>query len=462
MRAQPDVTRDLEADVVVVGMGPGGEDVAGRLAEAGLDVVGVDRELVGGECPYWGCVPSKMMIRAAHALAEGRRVRALAGDATVVPDWAPVADRIRAEATDGWTDKVAVERFEGKGGRFLRGEGRIVERGVVEVGDRRVRARRGVVVATGTSAVIPPLPGLDEVPYWTNREAIEATGLPSSLLVLGGGAVGVELAQVFARFGVDVTIVEARPHLLGADEPEAGEILAEVLRDEGVDVRVGSRVAAVGREGARVAAELEDGTTLAAARLLVATGRRADLAAVGVGAVGIDDSQRWLPVDDRLRVTDGLWAVGDITGAGPFTHVAMYQSPIAVDDILGRPGPPADYRAVPHVTFTDPEVGAVGLTEAAAREAGVDVAVGVARVPATARGWIHKVGNDGIIKLVADRARGVLVGATAVGPSGGEVVGLLTLAVHAEVPVAQLRRMIYAYPTFHRGVEDALRDLGEG
>jgi pyruvate/2-oxoglutarate dehydrogenase complex dihydrolipoamide dehydrogenase (E3) component len=215
----------------------------------------------------------------------------------------------------------------------------------------------------------------------------------------------------------------------------------------------------VHRDGARVTVALGDGTTLAAAQILVATGRRADLAAAGLGAVGVDESQPWVPVDDHLRVTDGVWAVGDITGKGAFTHVAVYQSPIAVADILGQDHPPADYRGVPRVTFTDPEIGAVGFTEAQARDAGIDVRVGATRVPQTARGWIHKAGNDGVIKLVEDTGRGVVVGATAMGPTGGEILGLLTLAVHAQVPTDQLRQMIYAYPTFHRGVEDALRDL---
>jgi pyruvate/2-oxoglutarate dehydrogenase complex dihydrolipoamide dehydrogenase (E3) component len=451
----------LSADVVVIGMGPGGEDVAGRLAEAGLDVVGVDRELVGGECPYWGCVPSKMMIRAADLLAEARRIPGLAGDATVRPDWAPVARRIREEATDDWDDRVAVERFEGKGGRFVRGEGRIVAPGRVAVGDRVVEARRGIVVATGTRAAAPPIPGLDAVPYWTNREAIEAKELPSSLIVLGGGAIGVELAQVFARFGVEVTVLEAMDRLVPVEEPEAGRLLAEVFEREGIAVRAAARVGAVRRDGARLAVDLEDGTSFAGAQLLVATGRRADLAAVGLGAVGVDESQRWVPVDDHLRVvgTEGVWAVGDITGKGAFTHMAMYQSPIAVADILGEDHASAEYRAVPRVTFTDPEIGSVGLTEAEARDAGTTVRVGVAQVPETARGWIHKAGNDGMIKLVEDADRKVLVGATAMGPSGGEVLGALAVAVHGPVPTERLRQMIYAYPTFHRGIEDALRKL---
>ncbi|MFP3906096.1 MAG: dihydrolipoyl dehydrogenase family protein [Acidimicrobiales bacterium] len=453
------MTANETADVVVIGMGPGGEDVGGRLAEAGLDVVGIDHELVGGECPYWGCIPSKMMIRAAHLLAEARRIPGMAGQASVTPDWAPVAERIRAEATTNWDDTIAVERFEGKGGRFIRGRGRITGPGEVTVDDRVITARRGIVVATGTSAAIPPIPGLDQVAYWTNREAIEAEKLPASLIVLGSGAVGVELAQAFARFGVEVTVVEALDRLVPLEEPEAGEVLAAVFTDEGIGVRTGARATSVAAAGDGVRVELEGGETLEAERLLVATGRRADLSAVGVGAVGIDEDQRWVPVDDHQRVADGVWAVGDITGKGAFTHIALYQSAIAVADILGEDHEPASYHALPRATFTDPEIGSVGLTEADARDAGLDVSVGFAKVPHTARGWLHKAGNEGFIKLVADTGGGVLAGATAMGPNGGEVLGLLTVAVHARVPVASLRQMIYAYPTFHKGIEDALREL---
>jgi len=215
----------------------------------------------------------------------------------------------------------------------------------------------------------------------------------------------------------------------------------------------------VREDGATIAVELEGGSRAAGERLLVATGRTADVRALGVDSIGVDPAARWLPVDDHLRVAPGVWAVGDITGKGAFTHVAMYQAGIVVDDVLGRDVAPADYKALPRVTFTDPEVGAVGLSEAQARERGLDVRVGVAKVPSTARGWIHKAGNEGFIKLVEDARRGVLVGATSAGPAGGDVLGLLALAVHAEVPTAHLRRMIFAYPTFHRGVEDALRHM---
>ncbi|MBI1375978.1 MAG: NAD(P)/FAD-dependent oxidoreductase [Frankiales bacterium] len=445
-------------DVVVIGMGPGGEDVAGKLAQSGLEVVGIEAELVGGECPYWGCVPSKMMIRAANLVTDARRIPGMAGTADVHPDWAPVARRIRDEATDTWDDTVAVDRFVGHGGTFVRGRARITGPGEVTVEDELYRARRAIVLATGTSPTIPPIPGLAGLPYWTNRDAVATEGPPESLLVLGGGAIGVELAQVFARFGSRVTVVEGAPTLLPLEEPGSGQLLAEVFEREGITVVTGATVTAVRHDGAQFTLTTPAGD-LTAQRLLVATGRRADLTTLGLDAIGVDPSARWLEVDDQQRVTDGVWAVGDLTGKGAFTHVAMYQSAIAIRSILGEPGPDADYTALPRVTFTDPEVASVGLTEAQARAAGITVRTGRAEVPHTARGWIHKVGNDGFIQVVEDADRGVLVGATSVGPVGGEVLGLLALAVHARIMTDVLQRMIYAYPTFHRGIEDALRAL---
>ncbi len=448
-----------QADVVVVGLGPGGEDAAGRLAESGLEVVGVDGGLVGGECPYWGCVPSKMMIRAANLLAEARRLPGMAGSATVAPDWAPVAKRIRDEATDNWDDRVAVERLERRGARFVRGWARLSGPRQVEVNGEILEARLAVLLDTGAAPWAPPIPGLAEVAYWTNRDAVETERLPESLVVLGGGAIGAELGQVFARFDVDVSVVEVAPRLLPPEEPEAGALLASVFAEEGIAVHTGAAITSVGHDRGGVTLELEDAAPVSGERLLVATGRRPDLVALGVASVGLDEQARALPVDGHMRVTDGLWAIGDATGLGAFTHMSMYEAAIAVDDILGRPGPPAQYHAVPRVTFTDPEIGSVGLSEAAAGQAGLEVRTGTSQIPSSARGWIHKAGNAGFIKLVEDTRRGVLVGATSAGPAGGEVLGLLTLAVHAAVPTAELARMIYAYPTFHRAVEDALRAL---
>jgi pyruvate/2-oxoglutarate dehydrogenase complex dihydrolipoamide dehydrogenase (E3) component len=454
-----------EVDVVVIGMGPGGEYTADQLAKAGLLVAGVENSLVGGECPYWGCVPSKMMIRAADLVTEGRRVPGMAGASTVQPDWAPVAGRIRDEATDDWNDSVAADRFTGQGGLLFRGQGKIIAPGQVAVGDDVLSARRAIVIDTGTAPAIPPVPGLADTPYWTNHQAIEAEQVPDSLIVLGGGAIGAELAQVFSRFGAEVTVVEALDRLLPPEEPEAGALLAEVFGRAGIGVRTGVKAERVTHDGgagdrARFTVTLADGAELGGSALLVATGRRADLAAVGTGSVGIDENQRAVPVDDHMRAAPGVWALGDVVGKGAFTHMSMYHAQIVVADILGREHHAAEYHAVPRVTFTDPEIGCVGLTEAQAREQGLDVRTGMTQVPASTRGWIHKAGNDGFIKLVEDSGRGVLVGATSVGPWGGEVLSMLTLAVHAAVPTKRLREMIYAYPTFHRAVEAALRDLG--
>jgi pyruvate/2-oxoglutarate dehydrogenase complex dihydrolipoamide dehydrogenase (E3) component len=453
--------QERNVDVVVIGMGPGGEHVAGTLASEGLDVVGLDHRLVGGECPYWGCIPSKMMVRASHVLAEARRVPDLAGTVgTVTPDWSIVAKRIRDEATDDWDDEVAVKRFTDKGGTFVRGTGRIVGPGRVSVDEQEYVARRAIVVNSGTAPAVPPIDGLDQVEFWTNREALEATELPRSIIVLGGGAIGSELAQAYARFGVEVTVVEGADRLLPPEEPEASAALTKVFEQDGIHVHTGVQAKRVEANGAGVRVVLDDGTGIEAERLLVATGRRTDLAAVGLDNVGVDVDAPAVPTDDRCRVTDGVWAVGDITGKGAFTHVSMYQAGIVVRDILGQEGPVADYRAVPRVTFTDPEVGSVGLSEAQAREQLGTVHVATVPLDETTRGWIHGPGGDGLIKLVADADRGVLVGGTTMGPGGGEVLGALSVAVHGEVPIATLRSMIYAYPTFHRGIEDALSRLG--
>lgn len=453
-----DATAPDEVDVVVLGMGPGGEHVAGRLADAGLQVVGIEAGLVGGECPYWACIPSKLMVRAADTLAEVRRAGELAGDASVRADWAPVVRRVR-DATDGWDDRAAAERFVGKGGVLVRGRGKLAAPDAVEVDGRTIRARRGVVVATGTRPAVPPIDGLADTPFWTNRDAIEAAVLPASIVVLGAGPVGVELAQVHARFGVETTVVESADRLLPSEDRCVGERLADVFADDGIDVVLGARAVRVQHASDAFTIELDDGRTRRSERLLVATGRRVDLGAIASDSIGVDPDDRALPVDEHLRVADGVWAVGDVTGKGPFTHVAMYQAEIAAADILGEPHAAADYAAVPRVTFCDPEVGSVGMTVDAARDAGIAVAVGSADVPATTRGWLHGPGNVGVIQVVSDLDRGVLIGATSMGPHGGEVLGLLTLAVHARVPVDELRTMIAAYPTFHRGVRDAIDDL---
>lgn len=448
-------------DAVVIGMGPGGEDLAGRLAAAGWRVAGVEERLVGGECPYFGCIPSKMIVRAADLLAESRRVPVLAGTASDAPDWGKVAHRIRAEATDNWNDKAAADRFTDKGGILVRGHGRLAGPGRVVVGDRELEAGRAIVLNPGTSPAVPPIPGLADVPYWTNRELLRTETIPASLTVLGGGAIGLEMAQGMARFGARVTVIEALDRILAVEEPEASQALTEVFEREGIEVRTKSRAASVSSDAAGITVELDGGDRVTSEKLLVSVGRRPNLGDLGLETVGLDPHARALPVTDRMRVegVEHLWAVGDVCGKGAFTHISMYQAGIAFADIVGREGPPADYRALPRVTFTDPEVGGAGLTEQQAREQGLRLRVGTTPTSYSTRGWIHGPGNDGLLKLVEDADRGLLVGATSMGPVGGEVLSILVLAISAGVPTEQLRHLIYAYPTFHRGLQDALAAL---
>lgn len=446
-------------DVVVVGLGPGGEALASRLAGEGLDVVAVESGLVGGECPYWGCIPSKMFIRAAGAVAETRRAVELAGAATVEPDFSVVARRIREEATDDWDDTVAAERLESSGARLVRGHGRLAGPRTVEVelaggGTARYEARRGVVLDPGTVASVPPIDGLADTPYWTNHEALEAEALPSSLVVVGGGPIGLELAQAFARFGSEVTVVEVGPRILGPEEPEASDVLRGALERDGIDVREGDRIASVAHDGTQFTIELASGT-VHAENLLVAAGRTPRIRDIGLETVGLDPQARSVDVDDTMQAADGLWVIGDVAGRGAFTHVSMYQADRAARAILGEELPGYDHT-FPRVTFTDPEVGGVGLTEKQARERGLEVRVSTTDLAQSSRGFTHGPGAEGVVKLVVDTARDVVVGATVVGPHGGETVSGLAVAVRAEVPVATLRNSVYAYPTFWRAVESVL------
>ena len=443
-------------DVVVIGLGPGGEATATELAKAGLSVVGIDERLVGGECPYYGCIPSKMIIRGAEALGEARRVDGLAGSAQVQPDFSVVATRIREEATDDWNDQVAVDRLVDAGVTFVRGHARLTGPRTVEVGGEVYEAARGVVLNPGTSPSAPPIDGLADTPYWTNREILRTETAPGSLAVIGGGPIGAELAQAMSRFGTRVTVLEVGERILGPEEPEAGELLEKVLAEEGLQVLTGVTIERVSYADGHFSLTLAD-QTIEVEKLLVAAGRRPNFTDLGLETVGLDPSARSIEVDDAMRAGEGLWAIGDVVGHGAFTHLSMYQSAVCVRDILGQDGPRADYRAVPHVTFTDPEVGGVGMTEKQARDAGLRVRIGTQDLSANSRGWINRA--TGLVKLVEDADRGVLVGATVVGPTGGDILGMLTTAVHAEIPTATLLSMIYAYPTMHRAVEEALKDL---
>lgn len=446
-------------DLIVLGTGVGGVEVAAQAAGQGLDVLAIEQRLVGGECPYWGCIPSKAMARASSVLGEAARVGQLAGKSAVEPDWTVLARRV-AEVSEHWDDARAADRLERRGATLLRGRGRILGPAEVEVGGRRFAARKGLVIATGTEPAIPSIDGLSGVPYWTNREAVEAGAVPRSLIVLGAGAVGLELAQAFGRFGAEVTVVEAAGHALPMEEPENSAAIDEALRRDGITLITGTTATAATSSERGITVELSDGTHLEAERLLVATGRRPDLRSLGVAELGLDPDAPSVATDENLRAGDGAWAVGDVTGHGEFTHVAYYQAQIAAADIMGTEHEPADYTAVPRVTFTDPEVASVGLTEAAARARGLDVRVGLLPTNSSDRGWLHGPGADlGVTKVVADAAAGVLVGGSAMGPASGEVVAFLALAIRARIPVGLLMEVIYPYPTFTRGVRGALRRL---
>jgi pyruvate/2-oxoglutarate dehydrogenase complex dihydrolipoamide dehydrogenase (E3) component len=464
-------------DLIVLGLGPGGEELAERMAEAGWSVLGVDAHLVGGECPYYGCIPSKMIVRGGELAFDVTRANQLAGSATITPDFPRVHRRIRDEATDDWDDTAAVERFERLGGTFVRGAGRLTGRDTdgrlcVDVAGTTYRAPR-VAVATGTAPGLPPIDGLTELkasgsgadgPVWTNREAVQAREAPRTMVVIGGGAVGCELGQGFARFGTSVTVLEVGPRLLAPEEPEAAAVIADVFAREGIDVRTGVSISAVGPGGDGVVVTLADGSSVTGEKLLVAAGRRNNLD-IGLDSLGLEAAPRALTIDDGMRVldegapVDGLFGIGDVTGRGAFTHVAVWQARVLINALLEREDVFGGYHGLAWATFTDPEVGRVGLSEQQARDRGLSVRIGSAAMSASTRGWIHGPGNDGVIKLVEDADRGILVGATVVGPYGGELLGMLTVAVHAQVPVHLLRTMHYAYPTLHRGVLDAVTSL---
>jgi pyruvate/2-oxoglutarate dehydrogenase complex dihydrolipoamide dehydrogenase (E3) component len=409
-----------------------------------------------------------MMLRGAELLEDARRVEGMAGFAELQPDFGPVHRRIRDEATTDWDDTVAVDRLKDAGATFVRGAARLDGRDEdgayrVVIGDETHRAPK-VVLATGTAPALPPIDGLAELHestdlVWTNREAVKAEAAPRSLVVIGGGAIGCELAQAFARFGTSVSIVEPTERLLHPEEPDASEVVRTVFERAGIAVHCHSaptRIAA-GGDGAEVT--LDDGTVLTGAKVLVAAGRKPNLADIGLDTIGLDPGARTVPVDDHLQVADGLYAIGDITGHGQFTHVAIWQSRVLTAHLLDEADAFGGYHGLAWVTFTDPEVGRVGKTEQQARDDGLSVRIGVQQIAANSRGWIHGPGNDGFVKLVEDAARGVLVGATVVAPHGGELLGLLTLAVHAEVPTSRLATMHYAFPTMHRAVLEAVRAL---
>ncbi len=444
-----------EFDVVCLGGGVAGEAIANGLKDSGLTLAVVERELVGGECPYWGCMPSKTLLRSAETLAEAARARILAASRVEwTVDIPKVAERVRwmARYLD---DSRPAAAMEATGARLFRGEGTLTDPRTVAVGPEQLVARRAVVIANGGTAVIPPISGLDAVEFWTNRQATIPTELPASLAILGGGAIGVELGQAFARLGSRVTVIEEGPALLGLEEPEAGAALRPHLEADGLMLMVGDPCVVVepqltspSRKGSKVVVHLKSGASVRADRLLVATGRRPN--AEAWQPAGLPQTERgWLKVDPTtLEARPGVFGAGDITGLGGFTHVAYYHGQVIARRLRGIDAR-ADHTAVPRVTFTDPEIASVGLSEAAARARGINVAVTRSDPAQSPRGEIHDF-HQGLIKLVADRDRGVLIGATLVSPRAGEMLGELILAIKLGTPLHVLTDVIHPFPAFNR------------
>ena len=449
--------RGVSYDAVILGAGPAGEVATGILAEAGLRVALVERELVGGECGYWACIPSKTLLRPPEARQESQRAP---GVSTPELDWHRVA-AYRDWMIRDLDDARAVAGYEDRGVSVFKASGRIVGPGRVDVGSQVLETHH-VIVATGSDPWIPEIPGLAEAGYWTNREATTLREIPSSAVFLGGGAVGVELGQMLARFGSRVTIVQAADRLLDREDVEVGRLIADELRSDGVELALGRRATRVRREGAVRVVELDDGGEVSGEVLVVSAGRRPRVAGLGLDAVGIVTGERGIPIDERCRAAENVWAIGDVTGVALFTHVGKYQARVATANILGE-ARVADYRAVPRVVFSDPEVAAVGLTAEQAEERGLVVsAVTLDLASAIARPYTYEENPRGHLGLVVDRERDTLVGAWAVAPLAGEWIHQAVLAIRAEIPVTVLLDTIAQFPTFSEAYVSALRSLPAG
>jgi dihydrolipoamide dehydrogenase len=441
-------------DAIVMGAGPAGETAASRVNDQGLRTALIERELIGGECAYWACIPSKTLLRPPEVRFEAKRT---AGTSAPEQRWAEIAE-YRDYMIRHLDDTNQVDGYEQSGVRVYKGEAKLAGPGRIQVAGQTIETER-VVIATGSDARVPPIPGLAEAGYWTNRQATTIKEIPESIVILGGGPVGIELGQFMRRFATDVSIIETADRLIPREDPRVSELIADTLLEDGIELHLGVAATEVSASHGHRTVKLDNGTEVSARELLVAVGRAPRVHGIGLESVGIEPEPHGMNVDERCRAAEDIWAIGDVTGVMSFTHVGMYQGRIAAADIAGRPVR-ADYTAIPRVVFSDPEIAAAGLTEKQAGEQGLNVATATVQLAdAIARPWTYEKDPRGEIGILADRERRVLVGAWAVSPLAGEWIHYAALAIKTQTPLDVLRDTVAQFPTYTEAYLKAIEAL---